>query len=97
LNPPLDPGIIVPTAVSMLWSTGVGSTDPRMYWGNGTNGIRWAGTSVGVGGNSVYSGDVKIPITGRSELLTIRVTNSNISTFKITANEVYKINGGLRP
>jgi len=28
--------------------------------------------------------------------MTMRVKNSNKTSFKITANEVYKINGGLR-
>lgn len=92
----LDPEVTAPTPDSMVWSTGAGSTDPRMYWGNVTNGIKWAGSTAG-GVGAVFSGDVRIPIIGRSELLSLRVLNKNISTFKITANEVYSVKGGLRP
>jgi len=88
----LNPTVIVPTPNSMIWSTGAGSTDPRMYWGNVTNGIKWPGST-----DRTLAGDIRVPITGKSELLTMRIANSNISTFKITANEVYKIDGGLRP
>lgn len=88
----LSPTVIVPTPNSMLWSSGAGSTDPRMKWGNVTNGIKWSGFT-----DATLAGDIRIPIKGKSELMTMRVKNANISPFKITANEVYKINGGLRP
>jgi len=87
----LSPTVIVPTPNSMLWSAGAGSTDPRMKWGNVTNGIKWPGAV-----DSTLAGDVRIPIQGKSEIMTMRVKNSNKTSFKITANEVYKINGGLR-
>ena len=90
----LNPAVVVPTATSMRWSVGAGSTDPRMKWGNGTNGIKWSGLQVGA--FSIFAGDVKIPIQGKSELMSTRVLNKNISSFKITATEVYKINGGVR-
>jgi len=63
-----------------------------MKWGDGTNGIKWAGAV-----NETFAGDVKVPVVGKSELFTMSVSNLNITPFKITANEVYKINGGLRP
>jgi len=88
----LSPAIVVPTATSMVWSTGAGSTDPRMKWGNVTNGIKWAGST-----DLSFSGDIRIPVVGRSELMTMRIVNSNISSFRISANEVYKVDGGLRP
>jgi len=87
----LSPTVIVPTPNSMIWSTVAGSTDPRMYWGNVTNTIKWAG-----GTDGTFAGDVRIPVVGRSELFSMRVANSNISSFKITANEIYKTEGGLR-
>jgi len=87
----LSPTVIVPTPNSMIWSNGAGSTDPRMYWGNVTNGIKWPGAT-----DRTFAGDIRIPVVGRSELLSMRISNSNISSFKITANEIYKNEGGLR-
>jgi len=88
----LSPTIVVPTPDSMVWGSSSGSSDLRRKWGNVTNKIKWAGSTTGT-----LSGDVRIPIVGRSELLTMRVANENISAFKITANEIYTIDGGLRP
>lgn len=40
--------------------------------------------------------DLRIPIVGRSEMLGMRVTNDNITDFRLTAMEAYFLAGGLR-
>jgi len=79
----------ITNSTDMLWSASA-SADPRRAWGTAATGPSWAGNA------NYLAGDQLIPIRGRSELISFRVTNTNISKFKITAFEVYSNSGGLR-
>ncbi|MDX8400015.1 MAG: hypothetical protein R8K20_07175 [Gallionellaceae bacterium] len=85
----LDPSVPVSDNTSMIWS-GVASADPRRAWGGATTGPSWGGSIT------LFDGDERTPIRGISELLSIRLTNANISQFKISAFEIYFNEGGVR-
>ncbi len=85
----LSPAIPTDTSTSMIWSE-TASTDPRRAWGTATTGPSWAGSTT------LFTGDERVPIRGFSELLSIRLTNPNITQFKISATEIYFNEGGLR-
>jgi len=48
------------------------------------------------GGAARASVDLRIPVIGRGEFMTMRVTNSNNTDFRISAFELYFITGGMR-
>jgi len=86
----LRPDTIVTNSTGMIWSS-TATTDPRRKWGGGAGfNPTWAGTA------GFFSGDERIPVIGWAELFSVRVSNSNISKFKITALEVYSNLGGVR-
>lgn len=85
----LNPSILTTTSVDMIWSE-IASTDPRRFWGTATTGPAWTGSAT------LFIGDERIPIRGFSELLSVRLTNPNISQFRISAFEIYFNEGGIR-
>lgn len=85
----LSPSVATTTPTDMIWS-GAASNDPRRAWGTATTGPSWAG------GVNFLSGDHRLPVRGRAELFSVRITNDNMSRFKVTALEVYFNAGGLR-
>jgi len=85
----LNPSIPTSGSTDMIWSE-FASTDPRRAWGTATTGPSWAGSTT------LFAGDERTPIRGFSELLSIRLTNPNISQFKVSAFEVYWVEGGVR-
>lgn len=86
----LLPDTLVKNSTGMIWSAAA-STDPRRKWGGGAGfNPTWAGSS------NFFSGDQRIPVIGRAELFSARISNSNISRFKIIAFEVYTNEGNIR-
>jgi hypothetical protein len=86
---PLAPTNEVVTATGMVWAS-VATSDPRRKWSGTTYSTQWAGSAA------FYAGSEKLPVGGRSELFSVRVTHNSIKRFKITALEVYSNSGGLR-
>lgn len=85
----LEPDKLVSSLSSAAWN-GTWSTTATPPSGMPTVLTYWAGVT------GITAGSLKVPIIGRAELLSVRITNKTLSKFKITALEVYSNAGGLR-
>jgi len=91
----LAPTNIVANPTGMVWGTGTPTLDPRTKWGGvGIGGSAWGGTVIT--GNQLLAGDAVIPLVGRSELLSLSISNADVGYFRISAIEVYRNDGGVR-
>jgi hypothetical protein len=85
----LSPNSLVTAVAATAWG-GTWSTTAAPPNGMPVNLSYWAGLA------NIEAGSVKIPLQGRSEFISVRITNSTIDKFKITALEIYSNAGGLR-
>jgi len=98
----LNPSSTVPNPTGMVWATldangaVIPSLDPRTKWGGSLNPNvdTWAGTLAGTG--ILRSGDERIPLIGRSELISFSISSTNNKHLRISAFEVYRNDGGIR-
>jgi len=86
----LEPSVPTIDNNSLLY-IGSATASVRNAWGTATTGASWGG---GVGG--FLSGDEALPVIGRGELFSIRISNNNMTKFKVIALEAYYNTGGLR-
>lgn len=76
---------------TMVWGDGTPSADPLTKWGGTVaNDNVWGGLSI------IFSGSAKIPLIGRGEFMSVKITNSSISKIRLTALELYSNTGGIR-
>lgn len=91
----LAPNKTVVAPTGMVWGSGAAVLDPRTKWGGiGAGGNEWNGTLIA--GNQLLAGSAKVPLIGKSEILSLSIGNADTTYFRISALEVYRNDGGIR-
>ncbi|NOR56979.1 MAG: hypothetical protein GQ474_00470 [Sulfurimonas sp.] len=88
---PTEPSATV-AGTAMLWTVSGTGTSSRQRWGGTPNND----TTWSDGFAVLFSGSDKLPLIGRGEFMSIKIINSAITRFRITAVELFSIIGGLR-